>query len=124
MIQHQCLEFSCKRCAHPIGFSILITNSLLCSSCGQEYLFDDPQLKVHLEKFECLCRQLIESKEILSSASVGVDVGEQSVKIPFNLLLTRFNSFLELEMEGEKIEIVFRAEPLKDAKKIAEKEIR
>ncbi len=86
-----------------------------CPHCNKKYALSDPNLKRQLEKFIALCLQLKESEEILSDASIGVDVGNQQVKIPYKLLLTRFNSSLELKMGEKIITITFRIEPAKDS---------
>lgn len=90
-------------------------DQIVCHDCNKIYLFSDQNLKRQLSKFEALCKQIVDSKEILSETSVGIDIGEHHVKIPYKLLLTRFNSLLELDFEGEKVAIEFRIEPLRDA---------
>jgi len=112
------LHFKCRHCSTPILFSVfeLENHSLLkCQGCEKKYAFTDASLIRQMKKFEALCRQIHESEEILGSASVGVDVGEHHVKVPFKLLLTRLSSTLDLIMEGQKISIAFRIEPIKDA---------
>lgn len=109
------LSFPCSRCKNDIKFSLFEldqNNGLLsCPHCEQNYLFNDPQLKRQLRLFESLCRQIKDSEEILGNTSIGVDVGNSRVEIPFKLLLTRFNSNLQLQMGPEKIVITFRLEP-------------
>ena len=61
-----------------------------------------------------LCRQLIESEEILSNASVGIDIGDKNVQVPYRLLLTRFNSTLDLTIGEKPVKIEFRLEPAAD----------
>lgn len=67
-----------------------------------------------IKKFEALCQQIHLSEEILGSTSVAIDVGPHHVKVPFRMLLTRLGSVLDLTISGQKIEILFRTEPLKD----------
>jgi hypothetical protein len=67
-----------------------------------------------LRKFEALCSQIQESQEILGNASVGIDVGEHHVKVPYKLLLTRLNSTLELDMGEARVSIAFRIEPAEE----------
>jgi hypothetical protein len=69
-----------------------------------------------------LCTQLKKSEEILSSSSIAVNVGSSEVKLPFKLLLTRLRSTLDLEIEGSKVTISSRAEPLAIAKTLLEQE--
>lgn len=112
------LQFSCQACEHPVIFSIFSLEScqtpLSCENCGKRYLFQDETLKRQLKKFEALCRQIIESEEILSQTAVGIDLGEHHVKIPFQLLLTRLSSTLDLMIGNQPLSISFRIEPLKD----------
>jgi hypothetical protein len=112
------LQFNCQGCQNPIEFSVFELDKnqslLKCSHCNRKYSFDDAGLKRQLKKFEDLCLQLIESEEILSDTSVGIDVGEHSIKIPFKLLLTRLNSHLDLIIGDKPLSISFRLEPLKD----------
>lgn len=110
------LRFLCVECQNPIQFSVLESqlNSLVCIYCEKTYSFIDSKLKRQLQKFERLCRQIADSEEILSHTNVGIDVGERKIKIPFKLLLTRFNNSLELEIGGAPLSIDFRLEPLND----------
>ncbi len=116
---HQ-LEFPCQSCDHSINFSIFSLNKnkniLTCSNCQKEYSFGDEILLRQLTKFEKLCVQLQESEEILSNTSVGVDVGNKQVTIPYKLLLTRLNTQLELDIGGTPCTITFRIEPTVDVK--------
>ncbi len=111
------LEFDCSECGHPIAFSLFEIDQqqpLCCHECKQEYKFDDATLVRQLNKFEALCRQIQESQEILGTTAVGIDIGQQQVKIPFKLLLTRLRSCLDLKIGGKPFTISFRFEPLSD----------
>lgn len=111
------LEFECQECKKPVPFSITSldqTPELQCHACSTRYLFDDETLKRQLKKFEALCSQIYDSQEILSMASIGVDMGKSQVKIPFKLLLTRLSSHLDLTIGGKPCLISFRSEPLND----------
>lgn len=110
------LQFSCLSCKHPVDFSIfdLDENVITCTNCQKKYALKDEDLIRQLKKFEALCRQLVESEEILGSASIGIDIGDQQIKIPYKLLLTRLNSTLELMIGQEPLTIHFRMEPTKD----------
>lgn len=111
------LHFNCISCEAPVHLSVFELDHnhspLQCCGCGKKYAFD-PILVRQLKKFEALCCQLHESEEILGMASVGVDVGEHHVKVPYKLLLTRLSSRLDLIMENKKVSIFFRIEPIKD----------
>ncbi len=85
---------------------------LTCSNCQLTYKFSDEALQRQIKKFVALCEQIKESEEILSNTSVGVDIGEHHVKIPYKLLLTRLNALLELTISDDPVKIEFRMEPL------------
>lgn len=110
------LEFKCTECNHPVYFSVLgeeeLSKTLLCSKCKKSYLLGS-QILSHLRQFEALCAQIQKSKEIFGQAAISVDVGPHQVKIPFQLLLTRLSSVLELDIGGEKTSIAFRVDTLK-----------
>lgn len=114
---HQ-LQFDCVSCDQQVTFSIFQLDHsqglTSCDSCKKKYLFDDEDLKRQLKKFEALCRQICESEEILSNTSIGIDVGDQHVKIPYKLLLTRLNSCIDLMVGDQPVSIRFRLEPTKD----------
>lgn len=111
------LQFTCQSCQNTIDFSIFDLESeglICCSECSTVYDFRDETLKRQLRKFENLCRQIHQSEEILSHASVGVYVGDREVKVPFKLLLTRLNSTLDLMLGNTPLKIAFRIEPIHD----------
>lgn len=112
------LQFHCQECDSPILFSVLdrahFGNIVACSNCGRKYAFDDETLLRHLTQFEALCHQIYASEEILGSTAIAIDVGSHHVKVPFNILLTRLSSVIELNINGKKSVIFFRVEPLKD----------
>lgn len=117
MTKHHTLEFDCQRCKEPVRFSLFEIEhhpDIACGHCWKKYIFDDQTLVHHLQLFAALCRQIHASKDILSYTSIGVDVDERQVKIPFKLLLTRLSSCLDLEIGDTKEKIAFRFEPLKD----------
>lgn len=115
MQRGQHLEITCQSCQCPVRFSIFFLeetgNVIECKECGKKYGFNDETLLRQLDKFEKLCRQIHESEEILGNSSVGIDVGNNHVTIPFKLLLTRLNSSLELIIGEKPCKIVFRIEP-------------
>lgn len=112
------LEFLCQSCQKPIRFSVFDFEKeeglVSCMHCKKKYSFSDPTLNRQLKKFEALCRQILESEEILSNTSIGIDIGEHHVKIPYKLLLTRLNSCLDLVIGDQPVSIQFRLEPIKD----------
>ena len=114
------LEFTCLSCQKPVIFSIFQLDKsnvpVVCSGCNKQYLLDDDTLKRQLRKFEALCKQIVDSEEILGDTSIGVDVGKHHVKIPYKLLLTRLNTSLDLTIGSQKVSILFRLEPKLDLK--------
>lgn len=112
------LHFSCLSCQEPIHFSIFDLDrqewKIVCPSCQKTYALQDEKLKRQLRKFEALCLQIVESEEILADTAVGVQVGERDVLIPFKILLTRLNSYLDLHIGNQLLRITFRIEPTKD----------
>jgi len=111
------LQFKCLSCQTPVMFSIFDLDNqanICCQQCEKKYAFADPVLVRQLKKFEALCHQIQDSEEILGSASVGVDVGEHHVKVPYKLLLTRLSSSLDLNIGGQKVSIFFRIEPARE----------
>lgn len=112
------LQFFCQECEAPVHFSVLnpeqFNGTLKCSECEKRYVFDDEVLLRHLQQFEALCRQIHDSKEILGNTAIAIDVGLHHVQVPFNILLTRLSSVIELNINGKKSVISFRVEPIKD----------
>lgn len=109
------LEFKCTDCNHPVFFSVLgeenLSKILTCSKCKKSYTLG-AQILTQLKQFEALCAQIQSSKEIFGQAAVAIDVGSHQVKIPFQLLLTRLSSILDLDIGGEKTSISFRVDTL------------
>lgn len=118
MQKRKSLQFHCLSCKDPVPFSIFELEdqhaSLECRNCNKKYSLSDETLIRQLKKFEALCRQLIESEEILAHTAVGIDVGEHHVKVPYRILLTRLSSTLDLMIGNQPVSISFRIEPLKD----------
>lgn len=93
---------------------------IVCSQCEKRYAFDS-SLLVQLQQFEALCRQIHASSSILGSTAIAIDVGSHHVKVPFNILLTRLSSVIDLQMGEKRVSIAFRVEPLKDVPELLEK---
>jgi hypothetical protein len=111
------LEFDCCCCKESIVFSLFsLQEALQCAKCAAEYHLQDEGLKRQLELFVALCQQVRDSKEILANTSIGIDIAGHSVAIPYNLLLTRFTSSLNLMIGKESVAIRCRVEPITDLK--------
>lgn len=118
MIMGHKLQIHCQGCEGPILFSVLdeedFSGVVPCPNCGKKYAFQDETLLRHLHQFEALCKQIHASSEILGGTAIAIDVGSHHVKVPFNILLTRLSSVIDLNVGGEKFSVSFRVEPLKD----------
>lgn len=118
MQKRHLLQFQCITCKEPVNFSVFELDGrdaqISCSQCSKRYAFQDDILKRQIKKFDALCRQILDSEEILSHTAVGIDLGEHHVKIPYKLLLTRLSSTLDLMIGDQPISIAFRLEPLVD----------
>lgn len=110
------LHFNCIRCNCPVAFSLNEVEEypLECPECGKTYAFTDPELKKQLHQFVSLCQQIKASEEILSETHIGITVDHRNIRVPFKILLTRFNSQLDLMIGDQPVTIQFRIEPLRD----------
>lgn len=112
------LTFPCLACQNQVAFSLWELHKedeeVTCPHCNAIYAFKDDSLRRQLQKFDALCRQLVESEEILADTSVGVTLNGQEVLIPYRILLTRFTSVLQLRMGEITLPITFRLEPTQD----------
>ncbi|MCH9633504.1 MAG: hypothetical protein S4CHLAM7_02320 [Chlamydiae bacterium] len=89
-----------------------LSKTLTCEKCTKNYILGS-QILNQLKQFEALCKQIQHSKEIFGQAAIAIDVGPHQVKIPFQLLLTRLSSVLELNIGTEKTTISFKVDTLK-----------
>lgn len=113
------VEFKCiaEDCQHSICFRLLDIEKNLavkCPNCGKEYKFS-PDFVSKLKKFEKLVCTIKDSKDILSDINVAINVRNHQVRIPYNLLLTRMNTLLTLNIGKHKVTFKFRVEPLHEA---------
>lgn len=110
------LQFHCLECGKPISFSVLDhpRETFSCEECGKSYAFTDKDLNRQLKKFETLCRTILDSEEILANTSVGITVDRRNICVPYRILMTRFNSQLDLTIGDQPLKIEFRVEPLQD----------
>ncbi|MCB1148932.1 MAG: hypothetical protein KDK48_02105 [Chlamydiia bacterium] len=126
MQKGQFLHFDCLRCRNSVDFSIFdldkTQGTLKCSGCGEVYSFQDETLIRQLRKFENLCKQIVESEEILSDISVGVDIDGRTVRVPYKILLARLSSTLDLTIGDQPLSIDFRLEPIEDLPHFTEEE--
>ena len=108
-------QLDCIDCKAPVVFSLADLDTqpafVCCTSCNKKYGLGEDPLKRQLKKFAALCKQIQDSQEILGDASVVVEVGSQSVQVPFKLLLSRLKSTLNLQVGKTRLCITFRVEP-------------
>ena len=118
--QPNIFSLSCTECNHAIVIPILSLSTLplilQCNQCKKQYGFHDNTIVQQMKQFVSLCKEIKASEDILSASSIAVRVGQQEVKVPFKLLLTRLRSTFDLMVGDKKITLSYRTEP----KKIAE----
>lgn len=111
------ISIACTTCANPVHFHLHTIEQELpcissCSQCGKKYGIECGTVSRQIMLFTALCRQLKKSEEILSSAAIAVSIGKEEVSIPFKILLSRLRSTLDLEIDGTKITVSYRTNPL------------
>jgi hypothetical protein len=112
-IEFECIQNGCKK---SIQFSLVQAqkdHKILCEGCKNEYRLDQ-DLVQRLKSFEVLVGAVKNAREILSTTSVGVTVGDKTVKVPYRLLLTRMTTMLDLKIGDQTLTFRFRVEPLKE----------
>ncbi len=82
----------------------------LCPLCHRSYQFDDA-LKDKLMKLCGLIIAVRKAEDILGACNVAVTVPAGTVKIPYALLLTRLNTMITLQLDGNDVDFHFRVEP-------------
>jgi hypothetical protein len=84
-----------------------------CPVCHREYRFDEG-LVDKLRRLRSLIFAIQDASEILGDVEVAVQTPSHEVKVPYNLLLTRMNTMITLEVGGRQVQFHFRVEPLND----------
>jgi len=108
------IEFKCTGCGANISFSILKMEPdevLTCAECGKKYFFNEKFLD-QIIRFEKLLDAVHNVKDMLDTTNVAIAFGDEEVKIPYMLLLTRLNTMLTLNIDGKETTFRFRVEPL------------
>lgn len=120
------IEIHCTHCGTLISFPYRPTAKLpwiaRCTGCNKQFGIESGTIARQIKLFVGLCQQLKASEEILANAAIAVTVGSTEVKIPFRLLLTRLKSTLDLDVEGKKISVSSRTEPLKIGESLTREE--
>ena len=111
------INVHCTHCSSLVSIPHHPTKKLpwvaKCPGCGKQFGIESPTIARQVKLFIDLCQQIKASEEILANAAIAVTVGSTEVKIPFRLLLTRLKTSLDLDVEGKKISVSSRIEPLK-----------
>ena len=108
------IEFKCTGCGSKISFSILKMEHdevLTCNECSKKYFFNEKFLD-QIVRFEKLLEAVHNVRDMLDTTNVAIAFGDEEVKIPYRLLLTRLNTMLTLKMDGKETIFRFRVEPL------------
>lgn len=115
----EAFTINCINCKTPVPFALKLLDKLPCISkcpgCNKPFGIEPGSLARQIKLFVDLCQQLKTSEEILSNSAVAVRVGNEEVKVPLKLLLTRNRLTLDIEVDGQKIFISYRTEPLQVA---------
>jgi len=108
------IEFKCTGCGSNISFSILNMEHdevLACGECNKKYFFNEKFLD-QIVRFEKLLEAVHNVRDMLDTTNVAIAFGDEEVKIPYRLLLTRLNTMLTLKIDGKETTFRFRVEPL------------
>lgn len=113
-VDFDCIEDDCK---HTIQFNLMSLKEnkgqITCPSCHRPYKFDKSFLS-KLEKLRTMVQAVKEAEDILGNCNVAITTPAGEVKIPYQLLLTRLNTLISLNVGDYKIDFNFRIEPLND----------
>ena len=111
------VDFDCLEdgCGHTVEFDLMSLRDskglIGCPNCRRQYQF----AKGFLEKLEKLKKLVIavrECESILGDCNIAVATPAGEVKVPYRLLLTRLNTLISLDVNGESVDFNFRIEPL------------
>ena len=114
------VDFVCvdDDCNSVIEFNVMdVENggggSVSCPVCHRQYQFDEA-LVDKLRRLRSLIFAVQDAAEILGDVEVAVQTPSHEVKVPYNLLLTRMNTMITLDVGGQRVQFHFRIEPLND----------
>jgi hypothetical protein len=113
-VDFDCLEEGCNT---TIQFNLMALaqnqGQVACPNCHRPYQFDRAFLK-QLEKLRALVFAVRDAQDILGSCNIAITTPAGEVKIPYQLLLTRLNTMVTLNVGGHQMDFNFRVEPLQD----------
>ena len=113
-IDFECIEDDCGK---AIKFNLMTLREnkgqVSCPNCHRPYQFDRAFLS-KLEKLRNLVLAVKEAEDILGNCNVAVTTSAGEVKIPYQLLLTRLNTLISLDVGDRQVDFNFRIEPLNE----------
>ncbi len=110
-------NFSCisEDCSETVEFNVMALGStkgiVSCPNCHHQYHFDEKFIE-KLRKLNNLLVAVKDAEDILGDSNVAVTTPAGEVKVPYRLMLTRLNSLLTINFEGQSIDFYFRIEPI------------
>ena len=84
---------------------------MACEVCHRSYHFDRTFLD-KLRRLRNLIFAIQGAGDILGNVNVAIQTMSHEVKVPYNLLLTRMNTVITLEVGKRQVDFNFRIEPL------------
>ena len=113
------IDFDCidEECGRTVQFNLMNLEKndglVTCVHCHRGYEFDE-DFRQKLGKPKTLVLSVKDAEDILGNVNIAVTTPAGEVKIPYQLLLTRLNTLITLDVSGRKIDFNFRIEPLND----------
>ncbi len=111
------VDFACQEedCRASIEFNVMQLEEsdgvVSCPVCRRQYHFDQDFLN-KLRRLRVLIFAIRGAGDMLGNINVAVQTMTHEVKIPYNLLLTRMNTVITLDVGGKNVDFNFRIEPL------------
>ena len=110
------LDFCCQSqdCSGIVKFDLAdVTDpdfQAVCPECHRAYALDD-NMRGKLQRMLDLVIAIRNSEDILGDSVVSVNVAGGEVRIPYALLLSRLNTIITLEINGNKTDFHLWVEP-------------
>lgn len=110
------LDFCCQteKCTGIVKFNLSDVEDpefqAICPECHRAYALDDT-MRSKLQRMLELVVAIRNSEDILGDSIVSVNVAGGEVRIPYALLLSRLNTIITLEINGNKTDFHLWVEP-------------
>ncbi|MBE6392117.1 MAG: hypothetical protein E7042_07990 [Lentisphaerae bacterium] len=110
------LDFCCQteNCSGVVKFNLSDVADpdfqAICPVCHRAYALDD-SMRGKLQRMMELIIAIRNSEDILGDSVVSVNVAGGEVRIPYALLLSRLNTIITLEINGNKTDFHLWVEP-------------